>query len=141
MTLGMALLFTLQGIPSLYYGTEAGLSGTMAADGSRISGEGVEPRSAVGKPVAFDTGSEPFDEIATMSRLRAEASRRSRYGRLYFRELSANGTDFGHSSAVGGVVAFSRILVDREVLVVANTNASINFTGSVLRDRTSEQAR
>jgi hypothetical protein len=32
-------------------------------------------------------------------------------------------------------VAFSRILVDREVLVVANTNSSGGFSGSVIVDR------
>jgi hypothetical protein len=40
----------------------------------------------------------------------------------------------GIGPTTGGVIAFSRILADREVTVVANTNVSINFTGSVLRD-------
>lgn len=133
-TLGIALLFTLQGIPSLYYGTEAGLSGTIAADGSPDLTANESSREALwGKPDAFDTGSETFDQVATISRLRA-GEPAIRYGRMYFREVSGNGQDFGHSAGVGGVVAFSRILADREVTVVANTNASINFTGSVLRD-------
>lgn len=33
-TLAIALLFTLQGIPSVYYGTEQGLSGTVDANGN-----------------------------------------------------------------------------------------------------------
>jgi hypothetical protein len=84
-------------------------------------------------PNAFDTGSQTFDQVATISRLRA-AEPAIRYGRMYFREVSANGQDFGHSAGIGGVVAFSRVLADREVTVVANTNPTINFTGSVLRD-------
>jgi glycosidase len=133
-TLGIALLFTLQGIPSLYYGTEAGLSGTIADDGSPDLTANESSREALwGKPDAFDTGSETFGKIATISRLRASEPA-IRYGRMYFREVSANGQDFGHSAGIGGVVAFSRILADREVTVVANTNTSINFTGSVLRD-------
>jgi hypothetical protein len=43
------------------------------------------------------------------------------FGRLYFREVAGSGDDFGHSFGPGGVVAFSRILSDREALVVANT--------------------
>ena len=133
-TLGIALLFTLQGIPSLYYGTEAGLSGTIAADGSPDLTANESSREAMwGKPDAFDTGSETFDQVATISRLRA-GEPAIRYGRMYFREVSGNGQDFGHSAGIGGVVAFARILADREVTVVANTNASINFTGSVPRD-------
>jgi len=57
------------------------------------------------------------------------------YGRIYFREVSGNGADFGHSGGGGGIVAFSRILVDREVLVVANANPNGNFSGSVIVDR------
>jgi glycosidase len=133
-TLGIALLFTLQGIPSLYYGTEAGLSGTIAADGSPDLTANESSREALwGMPNAFDTGSQTFDQVATISRLRA-AEPAIRYGRMYFREVSANGQDFGHSAGIGGVVAFSRVLADREVTVVANTNPTINFTGSVLRD-------
>ena len=50
------------------------------------------------------------------------------------REVSGNGQDFGHSAGRGGVVAFSRILADREVTVVANTGPTGRFRGSVLRD-------
>jgi len=56
------------------------------------------------------------------------------FGRLYFREVSGNGVDFGHFFGAGGLVAFSRILSDREVLVVANTGAQ-RFSGAVLMDR------
>ena len=44
-----------------------------------------------------------------------------RYGRQYFRDLSGNGTDWGPSEYPNGVIAFSRILDDKEVVVVANT--------------------
>jgi hypothetical protein len=55
------------------------------------------------------------------------------YERLYFREVAGNGLDFGHSSGQGGVLAYSRILVDNEVLIVANTGAG-PFTGAVIVD-------
>jgi hypothetical protein len=56
------------------------------------------------------------------------------YGRLYFREVSGNGQDFGLSKGTGGVLAFSRILAEREVLIVANTNTSRRFQGWVVVD-------
>ncbi len=45
-----------------------------------------------------------------------------RYGRFYFRPLSGDGVTFGVSGFPQGVVAFSRILNDQEVLVAANAN-------------------
>jgi len=57
-----------------------------------------------------------------------------RFGRLYFREVSGNGSDFGLSTGAGGLIAFSRVLSAREVLAVANTNGSSGFSGSVLCD-------
>ena len=43
-----------------------------------------------------------------------------RYGRLYFRQLSGDGRGFGFSKWSPGVLAFSRILNDREIVVAAN---------------------
>ena len=57
-----------------------------------------------------------------------------RFGRLYFRQVSGNNQDFGYSSGLGGVVAFSRVLSDAEVLVIANTNTRERFIGVVLQD-------
>ncbi|HEV3210865.1 MAG TPA: hypothetical protein VGY91_11430 [Chthoniobacterales bacterium] len=57
-----------------------------------------------------------------------------RFGRLYFREVSGNGLDFGHSFGKGELIAFSRILSDIEVLVVANTNIQQRFDGFVVQD-------
>ena len=120
----------------MYYGTEQGLAGTVKADGSPDLGANESTREALwGKtPVPFDRTHPSFGAIKTLAALRTEEPALS-YGRLYFREVSGNGTDFGHSSGVGGVVAFSRILVDREVLVVANTNTTESFAGSVIVDR------
>ncbi len=78
------MLFTLQGIPSLYYGI-------------RIRSH---RHDALGKPDAFDTSGETYREVAAISRLRTEEPA-IRYGRLYFREVSGNGQDFGHSAGRG----------------------------------------
>jgi glycosidase len=121
-TLGLAVLFTLQGIPSLYYGTEQGLSGTV--DG-RPRYEGV--REALwGKPGAFDQTDPTFVAVKSLAALRlGEAA--LRYGRLYFRQVSGNGTDFGFSTGRGGILAYSRILAGREVVVVANTQGDVGW--------------
>jgi glycosidase len=108
-TAAVALLFTLQGIPSLFYGTEQGLDGTKKADGSPDLDSLESVREALwGKePVAFDRDNDFFKQIKRLSRVRADEPS-LRYGRLYFRQLSGNGRDFGHSSGQGGVLAYSR---------------------------------
>jgi hypothetical protein len=47
-----------------------------------------------------------------------------RYGRFYFRPISGDEKSFAVSGFTPGVVAFSRILNDQEVLVAANTHTS-----------------
>ena len=133
-TLGYALMFGLQGIPSVYYGDEQGLDGTKDANGNPDLTSNESSREALwGKPGGFDANAPVFLAIRDLSRGRREHPA-LRYGRLYFREVSGNGRDFGHSGGLGGVVAFSRILSDAEVLVVANTHTTDRFTGFVLVD-------
>jgi glycosidase len=128
-TMALALIFGLQGIPCVYYGTEQGLQGTI--DGLDVN-ESV--REALwGKPDAFDETSPFYVELQKIVAARLSEPP-LRYGRLYFREVSGNGTDFGQSTGARGLIAFSRILSDREVVVIANTNGSSGFTGNVLVD-------
>ena len=129
--MGLAVLFCLQGIPAIYYGTEQGLQGTLDKDD-------LHPEQAVrealwGKPNAFDNQSFFYTQVKALSRLREEQPA-LRFGRLYFRQVSGNGRDFGYSSGTGGLVAFSRVVSDVEVLVVANTNMQATFDGLVLQD-------
>jgi glycosidase len=128
-TMALALLFCLQGIPCVYYGTEQGLQGTI--DGLDAC-ESV--REAIwGKPKAFDTTSIFYTALQSIAAIRLVETT-LRYGRLYFREVSGNGHDFGHSTGAGGIIAFSRVLSNREILVVSNTSGSHSFNGSVLCD-------
>jgi glycosidase len=134
-TLGWACLFCLQGIPAMYYGTEQGLQGTVNPDGSPDLSSNESTREALwGKsPTPFDTQLPLFRQLQALAALRAsEPALRS--GRLYFREVSGNGRDFGHSSGTGGVIAFSRILSDGEITVVGNCNTQQRFEGLVLQD-------
>ncbi|HEX8148790.1 MAG TPA: alpha-amylase family glycosyl hydrolase [Pyrinomonadaceae bacterium] len=132
-TTGLALLFTLQGIPTLYYGTEQGLTGTVGEDGGPALNSFESVREALwGRGDAFDRAHPLFQTIRALSDLRL-AEPALRYGRQYFREVSGDGAGFGHSFG-NGVLAFSRILVDREVLVVANTNTVQPFRGAAVLD-------
>lgn len=133
-TMALGLLFTLQGIPCLYYGTEQDLSGTVNSQGDHVAQQFEGVREALwGKPEAFSAATGTYQYVRELSRLRGRLPA-LRYGRQYFRPVSGNGTDFGLSTGVGGLVAFSRILGDMEVLVVANTSPSSRFDGRVLID-------
>lgn len=111
-TLGLACLYSLPGIPCLYYGTEQGLHG---------AGSDPAVREALWGGPGFDETSNFYQHIQQIAAVRAEESA-LRYGRFYFRPLSGDGVTFGVSGYPQGVVAFSRILNDQEVVVAANTN-------------------
>jgi glycosidase len=136
LTLGVALLFALQGIPCLYYGTEQGLAGTREryTPGAHLCPEAVrEALWGRNAPDSFDTTHPFYRAVQGLSQLR-RLEPALRYGRQYFRALSGNGRDFGISWTPRGVLAVSRVLNDREVLAVANTNADQSWSGEVIVD-------
>jgi glycosidase len=126
LTLGIGCLFTLQGIPCLYYGTEQGLHGAGNQD--------TAVREAFwGKPNAFDSRQRLYTTVQRLAGIRRDEPA-LRYGRQYFRPLSGDGFHFGVSNFSPGVLAFSRILNDRELVVIANSNTEFGFTGDVIVD-------
>lgn len=124
--LGIAVLFGLPGIPCLYYGTEQGLHG-------RGNSDKFVREALWGKPNAFDVNHPFYKAINRLSEIRS-AQPALRYGRLYFRPISGDGVHFGASSFAPGVLAFSRILNNQEILVVANADTHEDFRGHVLVD-------
>ena len=76
-TLGLACLYALPGIPCLYYGTEQGLHG-------RESDEAV--REALWGGPGFDTQSFFYRAIERIAKVRSERPA-LRYGRFYFRPV------------------------------------------------------
>jgi glycosidase len=125
-TLGLACLFALQGIPCVYYGTEQGLSGAGDSDGA--------VREALwGKPDAFGTAGEFYRALKAIAAVRASQPA-LRYGRQYFRPVSGDGRGFGVSGFSPGVLAFSRILNDQEVVVVANADTAAGVALHVIVD-------
>ena len=126
LTMALACLFALPGIPCVYYGTEQGLHGNGDSD--------QNVREALwGKPGAFDTAHRFYAAIDRLTKLRNEQPA-LRYGRYYFRPISGDGIQFGVSTFAGGVLAFSRVLNDQEIVVVANTSTQASFAGLVIVD-------
>ena len=126
--LGLGLLYTLQGIPCLYYGTEQDLTGHKTK--SRPDDSNV--REALwGKPRAF-AKSPRYKTIAALNALRRDLPALCR-GDQFFRAVSGDSHSFSVSPHPRGVLAFSRILDGVEVLIVANC-ADAKFTGEVLVD-------
>jgi glycosidase len=126
-TLGLASLFCLPGIPCVYYGTEQGLHG---------AGSDPAVREALwGGPGFATTGDTYYEDVAAIAKIRRECPA-LRYGRFYFRPVSGDGKNFGVSPYNGGVLAFSRILMDQEILVVANTDTQNAHTLNVIVDLT-----
>jgi glycosidase len=133
LTLGLGVLFGLQGIPCVYYGTEAAMHG--------IGGSDQNVREALwGKlPNAFDEAHPFYRVLQGIAQVRAHQPA-LRYGRQYFRQLSGNQRDFAVSPFTPGVISYSRILDAEEVLVVANTAEQGTFRGEVIVDWDLNQA-
>lgn len=111
-TLGVACLYSLPGIPCLYYGTEQGLHGV---------GSDPAVREALWGGPGFSQNSSYYQPISQIAAVR-RASPALRYGRFYFRPISGDQQHFGVSPFLNGTLAFSRILMDQEIVIVANTD-------------------
>jgi glycosidase len=141
-TMGLGCLYSLPGIPCLYYGTEQGLHG-----------KGSDPavREAIWGGPGFPEGSFFYRQIASLGKVRASLPA-LRYGRFYFRPISGDGQHFGISTFPQGLLVFSRILMDQEVVVAANcsttdarvfdviVDGTLNQTGDVYRVRNSNKS-
>lgn len=122
----LACLFSLQGIPCVYYGTEQGLSGSGSAP------EAV--REALwGRPAAFNENGAFYVALRDIAKARAE-NPVLRYGRQYFRPVSGDKKTFGPSPFAPGVLTFSRILNESETVIVANADPNSGVDLSVLVD-------
>jgi glycosidase len=128
-TLGLGCLYSLPGIPCLYYGTEQGLHGV---------GSDPAVREALWGGPGFQTGSFYYRQISALAAVRASEPA-LRYGRFYFRPISGDGQHFGVSTFPQGILAFSRILMDQEVVVAANCSASDAREFDVIVDITLNQ--
>lgn len=127
-TLGLGCLFTLQGIPCIYYGTEQGLHGS--GDSMEHTREALWGKAGV---ATFDPTHRFYQDIQRLTAVR-QRQPALRYGRQYFRPISGNGMEFGVSRSAPGVLAYSRILNDQEVVIIANTSTTSGWQGEVIVD-------
>ena len=111
-TLGIACLLCLPGIPCLYYGTEQGLHG---------AGSDPAVREALWGGPGFPQNAPFYKQISQIAAVR-RASPALRYGRFYFRPISGDRQHFSVSTFLNGTLAFSRILMDQEIVIAANTD-------------------
>ena len=125
--LALTCLMTMQGISCIYYGTEQGLDGH--GDRREYAREALW-----GRPDAFSASHPLYHHIKDLTELISKQPA-LRYGRQYFRTCSGNEIDFYYSPFPGGVISFSRILNDKEILVVANTNTDEPATVHVVVDK------
>ena len=114
-TLAIGSLYGMPGIPCVYYGTEQGLHGAGSDPAVREALWGLVP--------GFPTNSTFYTALQALASVRAGVPA-LRYGRYYFRPISGDSVNFGISPYPAGVLAWSRILNDSEVLLVANTNTA-----------------
>ncbi|MBF0563789.1 MAG: alpha-amylase [Nitrospirae bacterium] len=128
LTMGLAALLTIQGVPCIYYGTEQGLCGWTSTKEDSFVREALW-----GKPGAFDEDHPFYKAVKSIAQVRASYPA-LRYGRQYFRQISGNGYEFGISSFKQGVLAYSRILFETENLVILNTNMNAAWEGFVIVD-------
>jgi glycosidase len=126
-TMGVACLYGLPGIPCVYYGTEQGLHGAGSDPAVREALWGIAP--------AFPQTTLFYTELQQAVAVR-NAEPALRYGRFYFRPISGDSVNFGVSPFTGGVLAWSRILNDAEVVVVANTNTAVSQAVDVILEST-----
>lgn len=117
---GIGYLLCALGTPCIYYGTEQGFSG---------QGHGDE----LIREAMFDLGDPErnllnqncfiYQEISKIAHLFQQIEA-LRFGRMYFREISGNGRDFGLPQGQPCTLAFSRILAEEEILIAYNTSTS-----------------
>ncbi|MEO8160058.1 MAG: glucodextranase DOMON-like domain-containing protein, partial [Arenimonas sp.] len=103
---GLLLMFTLPGIPTIYYGTEQGLRGQRGAMFAAGSGSG---------------GVDHFDTSAPLYRLIASLAALRREHRVFSR---GRPTVLAESAAGPGVLAYRMSAEEESVLVVFNTGDS-----------------
>jgi glycosidase len=133
---------TTLGIPCIYYGTEQAFDGTEGRHDASI-----EPLAPVGQVPsadryireamfggefgAFETGCHFLDpahptylRIARLRNRDDQIGRALRRGRQYWRQIAPALDDPFHFSGPGELVAWSRLLLNQEALIVLNTHGT-----------------
>ncbi|MBS1976802.1 MAG: alpha-amylase [Bacteroidetes bacterium] len=114
----MGFLLCALGTPCIYYGTEQAFNGHGHGDWFLrqtmfdLDHPGVNALNKEGRL---------YRQIAKLAAMRKEHAA-LRFGRMYMRMQSPDGKDFELPSREGGIISFSRVLFDEEILVVFNSS-------------------
>jgi alpha-amylase len=126
----IAYLLCSLGTPCIYYGTEQGLSGK--GNGDEFIREALfdlkDPQLNYLNPNCTI-----YQGISKVGKLYQQIDA-LRFGRMYFREISGDGHNFGLPQSQPCTLAFSRILADEEILIAYNTSTTEKRSDFVLVD-------
>jgi alpha-amylase len=134
---GIGYLLTAIGAGCIYYGTEQGFSGEGNGDVhirecmfdlANAGQNFLNPACRIYTEIA---------KIATQFRTNPEL----RFGRIYFRQISGDGTHFGDPQGNPCTLAFSRILAGSEIVISYNTSTTAQRNDSVIVDSTIQSGR
>jgi glycosidase len=139
----MALNALTLGIPCFYYGSEQALDGQGGGDAAdryiREAMFGGEFGAFRSRDLhVFNSGHHLYRELSAILAVRA-AEPALRRGRQYLRQISGDGTHFGFPTGFGGprvrsLIAWSRLLGQREVLCVINNDPELEHSAWVTID-------
>jgi alpha-amylase len=111
----LGFLLCALGTASIYYGTEQGFSGH---GGDNEIREAMFDKTAGGKSL-LNRQCRICQQISKISDV-WRSQEALRFGRMYYRQISGNGVNFGLPFGSNYTLAFSRLLYAREVLVAYN---------------------
>ncbi len=120
----VGFLLCALGTPCIYYGTEQGLEGH---GGDNQMREALFDRSAGGGSL-LNQQCAIYKSIAAIAEV-ARTHAPLRFGRMYYREISADGEHFGLPFGTTYTLAFSRLLYPQEIL------AAYNVSGETRHDK------
>ncbi len=117
---GVGFLLCALGTPCIYYGTEQGFDGSGTDDSSvREAMFNMDDTTSN----ALDFSGEIYNAISKIAAIRKK-SEVLRFGRMHIRRISTDGVHFHFPDCAKCLLAFSRVLFDREIIVAYNTSTT-----------------
>ena len=113
----IGFLLCFLGTACIYYGTEQGFEGRGSDNDIR---EAMFDRATPGQNL-LNPDCKIYQEIAKIAQV-MRTTEPLRFGRMYYRQISVDGTNFGLPFGTTYTLAFSRILYGNEVLVAYNVS-------------------
>ncbi len=120
----IGFLLCALGTPCIYYGTEQGFEGQGGDNDIR---EAMFDAASPGRNL-LNTDCGIYREIARIAHV-MRTTPHLRFGRMYYRQISGDGVNFGYPYGTEYTLAFSRLLYGSEVLV------GYNVSGQPRKDR------